>query len=701
MSIFTGQACRDLIVRDPARAWGANSFWFAACLSLLGLWLPLPIARGQDPAPTAAEAPSSPKPDAEPAPAEPAQPEAAQPEPEKTESAPVPARVGPTDRAELEAFLDGIMAIRMRDKHIAGVTIAVVVDNKLFFKKGYGYADVAAKKPVDPDATMFRIGSVSKLFTWTAVMQLVEQGKLDLDADINEYLTEFKIPSTYTRPITLKDLLAHTPGFEDHVIGLFAHAPDKISPLGQLLARDLPSRVRPPGEFASYSNHGTALAGYIVQEVSGQPWEEYIEQNLLKPLSMDHTTVRQPEADKLPAEMSKGYKFERGQFKEQGFEYVPPAPAGSMSASAGDMAKFMIAHLQDGASGDHRILKEETARRMRELLFTHDKRLNGMAYGFMRLSYNGQEFVEHGGDTYWFHSDLFLLPAHKAGLFMSCNTDTGGAGRGDIFEAIIDRYYPAATNQMAEKKPLENLHERAARYRGSYGMNRHSYTTPAKLGALLAVAKIDSDGDQLVLSGFSSAPKRFVEVEPLLFSQVDGQEKLAFREDANGRIAHLFVGSVPPIALEKLAWYQTPAFAIGLLAVCVALFLSALLGWPLAAFLTRGGCGVDFAPTAGSRAASWMAWIASLAILAWLAVFVVAMIEPSELAFGMPPLLAVLLQLSPVLAVLVGSVLLCTLLAWAFRYWRLSARLHYTCVLAAGVAMLWFLNYWNLLRWGA
>ena len=696
MTIFEGQACRRSIVRGPATGWRANILRFAASVSLLGLWLPLPIAHGQDPAPPAAEAPSTPKDDAEPAQTEPAPAEPAPTDPEKTEP-----RVGPTDRAELEAFVDGIMAIRMRDKHIAGVTIAVVVDNNLFFKKGYGYADVATKKPVDPDVTMFRIGSISKLFTWTAVMQLVEQGKLDLDADINEYLTEFKIPPTYTRPITLKNLLAHTPGFEDQVIGLFAHTPDKLSPLGQLLARDLPSRVRPPGEFSSYSNHGTAIAGYIVQEVSGVPWEEYIEQNLLKPLAMDHTTVRQPEADKLPAEMSKGYKFERGRFKEQGFEYVPPAPAGSMSASAVDMAKFMIAHLQDGASGDGRILKEETARRMRELLFTHDKRLNGMAYGFMRLAYNGQEFVEHGGDTYWFHSDLFLLPAHKTGLFMSCNTDTGGPGRGDIFEAIVDRYYPAATPQLAEKKPLENFHERAARYRGSYGMNRHSYTTPAKLGALLGVAKVDSDGDELVLSGFSSVPKRFVEVEPLVFSQVDGQEKLAFREDASGRIAHLFVGGVPPIALERLAWYQTPAFAIGLLAVCVVLFLSALVGWPFAAFLTRGGRGVDSEPTAGSRTASWVAWIACLAILAWLAVFVIAMIEPSELAYGMPPLLAVLLQLSPVLTVLVGGVLLCTLLAWALRYWRLSARLHYTCVLAAGVAMLWFLNYWNLLRWGA
>ena len=150
---------------------------------------------------------------------------------------------GPTSVTDLEAFLDGILTIQLKDRHIAGATISVVVDDKPFFAKGYGYADVAAKKPVDAEVTMFRIGSVSKLFTWTAVMQLAEQGKLDLDADVNKYLTDFKVPETYSKPITLKHLMSHTPGFEDQVIGLFARSPDK-TPLGEILARDLPARVR-------------------------------------------------------------------------------------------------------------------------------------------------------------------------------------------------------------------------------------------------------------------------------------------------------------------------------------------------------------------------------------------------------------------------------------------------------------------------
>ncbi|MEX2114723.1 MAG: serine hydrolase [Pirellulales bacterium] len=169
---------------------------------------------------------------------------------QESNDAPSPAEQrGPTDPAELAAFVDGIMAAQFKDKHIAGATIAVVVDNKPFFAKGYGYADVAAKKPVDPATSMFRIGSVSKLFTWTAVMRLAQEGKLDLDADINQYLKGFQVPATYPEPITLKHLLAHTPGFEDHVIKLFGRSADDLQPLDEILARNLPARVRKPGQL--------------------------------------------------------------------------------------------------------------------------------------------------------------------------------------------------------------------------------------------------------------------------------------------------------------------------------------------------------------------------------------------------------------------------------------------------------------------
>ena len=270
-------------------------------------------------------------------------------------------------------------------------------------------------------------------------------------------------------------------------------------PLGKLLARALPARVRKPGELASYSNHGTAIAGYIVEQVSGMPWADYIENHLLKPLSMNHTTVRQPAEDKLPADLSKGYKYAGGKFTSRFFEYVPPAPAGSMSASAGDMVKFMIAHLQNGEYEGQRILKEDTARQMRSLLFTHDPRLEGMAYGFMRMNYGGEQIVEHGGDTFAFHSFFVMLPERKAGFFVSYNTTTAGAARNTLLRgaAWIVTIRPPTSYRP---QPTADFASRAAAFRGQYGAIRHSYTDLAKFGALFGVADVSVDDDQLVLS---------------------------------------------------------------------------------------------------------------------------------------------------------------------------------------------------------
>ncbi|PYP68618.1 MAG: serine hydrolase, partial [Gemmatimonadetes bacterium] len=264
---------------------------------------------------------------------------------------------GVRDRGELAAFLDGVMAANLRDKHVAGATVAVVKDGALFYANGYGYSDVAHRAPVNPERTLFRIGSTSKLFTWTAVMQLVEQGKLDLDADVNRYI-DFKIPATYPQPITLRHIMTHTPGFEEDGRDLITDDTTKMIPLGRWLATHIPGRVRPPGTYSSYSNYATALAGYIVQRTSGVPFDDYVEQHILTPLGMTETTTRQPLPPRLRADMSQGYTWGDGSYKPQKFEIVNAAPAGSVASSAADMAKFMIAHLNDGAFNGQRILAE-------------------------------------------------------------------------------------------------------------------------------------------------------------------------------------------------------------------------------------------------------------------------------------------------------------------------------------------------------
>src|SRR6476469_3075051 len=272
---------------------------------------------------------------------------------------PAPSR-GVRDREELAAFLDGVMVANLRDKHVAGATVAVVKDGVLLFAKGYGYSDVAHRAPVDAEQTLFRIGSTSKLFTWTAVMQLVEQGKLDLDTDVNKYL-DFKIPDTYPKqPITLRHIMTHMPGFEEDGRDLITDDSTKMMPLGRWLATHIPGRVRPPGTFSSYSNYATAVAGYIVQRVSGENYDDYIEKHILAPLGMTQTTTRQPLPAGLKNDMSNGYIWAGGVYQPQKFEIINAPPAGSIASSATDMSKFMIAHLEDGKG----ILAESTAKKM-------------------------------------------------------------------------------------------------------------------------------------------------------------------------------------------------------------------------------------------------------------------------------------------------------------------------------------------------
>ncbi|MGH7720067.1 MAG: serine hydrolase domain-containing protein, partial [Gemmatimonadaceae bacterium] len=245
-------------------------------------------------------------------------------------------RRGPSDPREIEAFLDGMMAAHLDEKHVAGAVVSVVRNGELLFTKGYGFADHDKRAPVDPAHTLFRIGSVSKLFTWTAVMQLVEQGKLQLDRDVNDYI-DFTIPATYPQPITLRHLLTHTPGFEDRGLGLFS--PKRV-PRGEWLAENMPARVRPPGTFSAYSNYGTSLAGYIVERASGMPWEEYVERRILQPLGMRNTTAREPLPPALAPQMSGGYEWKGDRMGARDFEVVgASAPAGSVSSTGADMAR--------------------------------------------------------------------------------------------------------------------------------------------------------------------------------------------------------------------------------------------------------------------------------------------------------------------------------------------------------------------------
>ncbi|HEX8415085.1 MAG TPA: serine hydrolase domain-containing protein, partial [Sphingomicrobium sp.] len=301
--------------------------------------------------------------------------------------------------ADVDAWLDGFLPYAIARADIPGAVVVVVSNGEVVTQRGYGYANVAKRTPVDPRATLFRPGSISKLFTWTAVMQMVEQGKLNLDADVNKYL-DFKIPPYQGKPITLRQIMTHTAGFEEQVKDIIVTDPKSAIPYETLLKRWTPHRVYAPGTTPAYSNYATALAGYAVQRVSGEPFDTYVERHIFAPLRMTRSSMRQPLPANLRPLMSEGYG--PGEDKPIGFEFVGPAPAGSLSSTGEDMARFMIAHLQNGAG----ILQPRTAALMHSPANTPIPGLNGMAYGFYQHNVNGRRVIGHGGDTNAFHSDL-------------------------------------------------------------------------------------------------------------------------------------------------------------------------------------------------------------------------------------------------------------------------------------------------------
>ncbi|MGD2087115.1 MAG: serine hydrolase domain-containing protein [Candidatus Aminicenantes bacterium] len=602
---------------------------------------------------------------------------------------------GPHDPAEVEAFLDGVMVAHMESYHIAGAVIALVKDGKLFFAKGYGYANVEKKKPVIADKTLFRTGSTAKLFTWTAVMQLHEKGLIDLDTDINIYLNKFKIPETFPQPITMTHLLAHTPGFEERFTGIGAMTPEDIVPLGEYLARHMPARVRPPGQLTAYSNYGTALAGYIVEVVSGLPYEKYVEENIFKPLDMMNSTFVQPLPSYLAENMSVGYEYKNGQYEAKEFELLGSmAPAGSMSCTAVDIANFMIAHLGGGAYLEKRILNEETVKKMHTQLFTNDAKTTGNAHGFWEYHHNQLRIIEHGGDTVYFHTLLSLVPEKNIGFFVSYNTLPERNPRSALLKAFLNRYYPLPDAIELTTLPKDRDNEGLRRFTGSYRMARSSYTTYEKVTGLFPFLNISATKEGKLLA----RSRQWIQVQLLVFREVGGQDTLVFKEDQEGNITHLFLSSIPHSACIKLQGIHNPVFHYILLVICGLLFLSTWR-WPFAA-LYRKLCRPKDKRGKGHELI-WARLLAGIMSTLYVLTFIGLIIVFSDavgLLFGSAvPFLKILLAI-PLLAVLLTfATLFFTILAWVKKYWNPCERIHYTLVALASLAFIWFLNYWNLL----
>ena len=482
--------------------------------------------------------------------------------------------------SDVQAFLDGIIPMQLAREDIAGATVVVVKDGKVLFAKGYGYSDVKKKTPVTFD-TVFRPGSISKLFTWTAVMQLVEQGKLDLDKDVNDYL-DFNVPHTFGKPVTLRNLMTHTPGFEEVLKDLEVETPDRLPTLAAYLKTHEPHQIFTPGTIPAYSNYGAALAGYIVQRVSGMPYEQYIEQNIFAPLKMKTATFREPLPDAIKPFMSEGYSVASDDAHPFELIVPNPGPDGSLSASARDMVPFMIAHLQNGQYEGAQILRPETAQLMHARQFTMDPAVEGMCLGFYEETRNGHRIIGHGGDLSYFHSDLHLVLDAGLGFFVSYNST--GKGQQDprsfLWERFLDRYFPYTPPALPAITDAEKAEAKQAV--GSYVPSRRAQTTiMSSLWYLLVGKSVSQNADgTLEVEGLdkdNGQPKRWQPVGNRTFAEIDGQKKLIYQPDRG-----LLVGDDPVEVYQRVGWSHSKAFLQVLLGSVAAIFALTVLLWPVA-----------------------------------------------------------------------------------------------------------------------
>jgi CubicO group peptidase (beta-lactamase class C family) len=612
----------------------------------------------------------------------------------------ISAAAHPLEQADLESFFDGILPLQLERSDIAGASVLVMQDGKVLLDKGYGYADVKTKKPVDPNATIFRLASISKLFTWISVMQLEEQGKLDLDADVNRYL-DFQIHPAFNKPVTLRNLMTHTGGFEETLADVIFTDPKKAVSLRDYLIQNQLRRIFPPGEVPAYSNYGVGLASYIVQRASGEPFEQYVQEHIFAPLGMTHSSFYQPLDKTLANLSSEGYRSST-ENPPVGFEILNPVGAGGLSSTASEMGRFGQALLNDGTLDGQRILKPETLALMWTPQYRASDQMPPLCMGFYQEWRNNLRWIGHEGDLIAFHSLFFVEPQEKLILFVSYNSaGSGDKPRLEIIDLFSDRYFPGAPKQEFLKTPVSELKAIAGTYQGT----RRADSTKVRLAGLFGqnIATVDKDG-VLRMGNKKDLRGHIIQWKPTakdLWQEVDGQQKLFAIRDGNNRVVRVAF-DFPGEQMERVQWYEDRRFVLcvvgGSLAILALVVLATLLRLGRRIFLRKRA---KLAPQPGTV---WLTWGPRLAAFAWVVllgtIVIFFMVEGDDM---MPPTpdwfrWFVLMNWATGLALTFSLFAVVS----AIRVWwrdnvRWITKVKFSLVGLACLMLCWFAVHWNLI----
>ena len=592
--------------------------------------------------------------------------------------------------AQLEFYADGIVDAHMQQHRIPGVTVGVVRNDRVSFVKGYGYANVEEGMAVSGQDTRFRIASISKTFIWTAVMMLVEEGKLDLDADVNTYLEGVELPRTFETPVTLNHLMAHRAGFEQS-LALFMHSGTDEMSVADALERDMPAIVFEPGTRTSYSNYGSSIAAKVVADVSGMPYADFIGRELLAPLGMSNTTLRAPLEwpEDQRASLSVGYELANGW--PQPVELVaigPHAPVGRMTSTAADMSRWMRFHLAGGELDGVRLMSPETHAQLWSRAFDDRAAGSDLAHGFMTTNYYGFETFGHGGSLNGFYSNLVLVPELGIGVFVSQNAQVDRSLVSDLPLLLIRRLLPhdASLGETSTGADQEHL---ASECVGTYRNNRRMFTTFEKSAEIEFVARVWAAGDgHLVVSS---------QGESTIYAPLAGTtdtyqdtfgNRIVFGRDEGGAVTH-YSGPHGIHSFERSTAIDSPEL-MGLASFLAVLFsVTTWLG-----LLWRRG--VPSSQTTTGKLLVLASVLASIVVGVVVAAFVVASSEEYAAA-DYPSASLVFMQSAMTVLFVIGIAGVISLWpAWRSSGWGVVRKLHYSLYALSLGGLAFLYQHWNL-----
>ncbi|RAL24506.1 serine hydrolase domain-containing protein [Thermoflavimicrobium daqui] len=601
------------------------------------------------------------------------------------------------DPKRFGAFIDLLIKDQLQERKIPGAAFVMVKDGEVFYKKGYGYSNLEEKKLVSVDQTIFRVASISKLFTTTAALQLVERGQVKLHTDVNQYLEKVKIPTDQT--ITLHHLLTHTSGLDDSREGINVSNPADLLPPGEIRQNFIEPPVRAPGKMIHYSNTGMEIVGSLISDVSGMTFSKYIQKNIFEPLNMRHSTFNQVLPSQVEKNFAYGYRLKQGKNIVQSPLYFHGGAYGSLHTTAMDMASFMIAHLQNRPMGQTQILQPQTFNLMHQQHFKPSEQVAGMAYGFFTETAKGRTALFHEGRIAESTSIIYLLPEEDTGFFFVYNhnwlDESGKTLTQIVKDAIMDRYFLDIENiyalsQSMPTRPLEDVES----YTGIYRSTLYSTYSMEKIASLFSQVRLQKNKKGVLES--KSLFKQFpilIPIQPGVFKMIGSDKNVAFHESSQGKVDYFYVEG-DTVSYERIPWYQTDLFHFSLIGWFVLLFFISI--WGIIIFLIKRLC-----KKSHHQLLLWTGFIGIFNLLFLIGIWKYLLQPMMEefwgaINFGVPWQL----QWISMIPLITGGLALAV--CWQARKrskdmkWSFLTRVYYWTIGIHGIGFFFFTWYWNL-----